>query len=106
MGPGVLTRGLLCDRHAFLLVLQNTSWKRGVQTHGQALVVSLKHPLISEAGLQVTVELKNDLAIQGTLHSVDQYLNIKLHNTRVVNEQKYPHMVRHEQQHCATLSAC
>lgn len=43
--------------------------------------------------LQVTVELKNDLAIQGTLHSVDQYLNIKLHNTRVVNEQKYPHMV-------------
>ena len=40
------------------------------------------------------VELKNNLAIQGTLHSVDQYLNIKLHNTRVVNEQKYPHMVR------------
>ena len=46
-----------------------------------------------QTGAQVTVELKNDLAIQGTLHSVDQYLNIKLHNTRVVNEQKYPHMV-------------
>ncbi len=43
--------------------------------------------------MQVTVELKNDLAIKGTLHSVDQYLNIKLHNTQVVNEQKYPHMV-------------
>ena len=43
--------------------------------------------------LQVTVELKNDLAITGTMHSVDQYLNIKLNNTRVVNEQKYPHMV-------------
>ena len=43
---------------------------------------------------QVTVELKNDLAISGTLHSVDQYLNIKLNNTRVVNEQKYPYMVR------------
>lgn len=42
----------------------------------------------------MTVELKNDLAIKGTLHSVDQYLNIKLNNTRVVNEQKYPHMVR------------
>jgi small nuclear ribonucleoprotein (snRNP)-like protein len=42
----------------------------------------------------VTVELKNDLAITGTLHSVDQYLNIKLTNTRVENEQKYPHMVR------------
>ena len=43
--------------------------------------------------MQVTVELKNDLAITGIMHSVDQYLNIKLNNTRVVNEQKYPHMV-------------
>jgi small nuclear ribonucleoprotein (snRNP)-like protein len=43
--------------------------------------------------LQVTVELKNDLAITGTLHSVDQYLNIKLTNTHVQNEGKYPHMV-------------
>jgi U6 snRNA-associated Sm-like protein LSm2 len=42
----------------------------------------------------VTVELKNDLAITGILHSVDQYLNIKLENTRVVDEAKYPHMVR------------
>lgn len=41
----------------------------------------------------MTVELKNDLAIAGTLHSVDQYLNIKLTNTRVANEAKYPHMV-------------
>lgn len=44
--------------------------------------------------VQVTVELKNDLAITGILHSVDQYLNIKLTNTHVQNEQKYPHMVR------------
>lgn len=44
-------------------------------------------------GREVTVELKNDLAIRGTLHSVDQYLNIKLENTRVVDEDKYPHMV-------------
>ncbi|KAK9840438.1 hypothetical protein WJX74_009947 [Apatococcus lobatus] len=44
-------------------------------------------------GKEVTVELKNDLAITGTMHSVDQYLNIKLNNTRVVNEQKYPHMM-------------
>ncbi|KAG6482905.1 hypothetical protein ZIOFF_059544 [Zingiber officinale] len=29
-------------------------------------------------GKEVTVELKNDLTIRGTLHSVDQYLNIKL----------------------------
>jgi U6 snRNA-associated Sm-like protein LSm2 len=44
-------------------------------------------------GKEVTVELKNDLAIRGTLHSVDQYLNIKLENTRVVDQEKYPHMV-------------
>ncbi|PSC68346.1 U6 snRNA-associated Sm LSm2 [Micractinium conductrix] len=44
-------------------------------------------------GKEITVELKNDLAITGTLHSVDQYLNIKLNNIRVVNEQKYPHML-------------
>lgn len=44
-------------------------------------------------GREVTVELKNDLAIRGTLHSVDQYLNIKLENTRVVDQDKYPHMV-------------
>lgn len=80
------------------------------------------------------MELKNDLAITGMLHSVDQvrwglhpslgkpastvaqrscvariavvltpgggggawpqYLNIKLENTRVVDEARYPHMVR------------
>jgi len=45
-------------------------------------------------GQEVTVELKNDLAIRGTLHSVDQYLNIKLENTRVVDQDKYPHMVK------------
>ncbi len=44
-------------------------------------------------GKEVTVELKNDLAIAGTLHSVDQYLNIKLNNIHVINEQRYPHMV-------------
>ena len=44
-------------------------------------------------GKDVTVELKNDLAITGTLHSVDQYLNVKLTNIRVVNATKYPHMV-------------
>jgi len=38
------------------------------------------------------VELKNDLAITGTLMSVDQYLNIKLENTKVVDEERYPHM--------------
>lgn len=56
--------------------------------------------------LQVTVELKNDLAITGTLHSVDQYLNIKLTNTHVQNETKYPHMVRAAVQELGAGGGC
>ncbi|CAO3668839.1 unnamed protein product [Umbelopsis ramanniana] len=41
----------------------------------------------------VTIELKNDLAITGTLVSVDQFLNIKLDNIKVVDEARYPHMI-------------
>jgi small nuclear ribonucleoprotein (snRNP)-like protein len=41
----------------------------------------------------VTVELKNDIQIRGTLKSVDQYLNIKLDDIQVVEEIKYPHLV-------------
>ncbi|KAI9259995.1 small nuclear ribonucleoprotein LSM2, partial [Helicostylum pulchrum] len=41
---------------------------------------------------QVTVELKNDLAITGVLKSVDQFLNIKLDDIQVVDEERYPHM--------------
>ena len=44
-------------------------------------------------GKEVTVELKNDLALRGELHSVDQFLNIKLHNIHVVDEGKFPHLV-------------
>lgn len=43
---------------------------------------------------EVTVELKNDIQIRGTLKSVDQYLNIKLDEISVVDEIKYPHLVR------------
>lgn len=42
----------------------------------------------------MTVELKNDISIRGTLKSVDQYLNIKLDDIQVVEELKYPHLVR------------
>ncbi len=42
---------------------------------------------------EVTVELKNDIQIRGTLKSVDQYLNIKLDNISVMEEMKYPHLV-------------
>jgi small nuclear ribonucleoprotein (snRNP)-like protein len=48
---------------------------------------------------EVTVELKNDIQIRGTLKSVDQYLNIKLDDITVVEEIKYPHLV------CLTSSA-
>jgi len=44
-------------------------------------------------GKEVVVELKNDLAICGTLHSVDQYLNIKLTDISVTDPDKYPHML-------------
>ena len=43
---------------------------------------------------EVTVELKNDISIRGTLKSVDQFLNIKLDDIQVVEEIKYPHLVR------------
>ncbi|EGG22226.1 LSM domain-containing protein [Cavenderia fasciculata] len=44
-------------------------------------------------GKEITVELKNDLAITGYLQSVDQFLNIKLRDIRVEEEQKYPYML-------------
>ncbi|KVH94418.1 BTB/POZ-like protein [Cynara cardunculus var. scolymus] len=61
-----------------------------LDVHGRRLFFSYFKDLV---GREVTVELKNDLAIRGTLHSVDQYLNIKLENTRVVDQEKYPHML-------------
>jgi len=44
-------------------------------------------------GKDVVIELKNDLSICGTLHSVDQYLNIKLTDINVTDAEKYPHML-------------
>lgn len=46
------------------------------------------------AEIMSKVELKNDLCLIGTLKSVDQFLNIKLDNVKVLDEQRYPHMVR------------
>lgn len=39
------------------------------------------------------MELKNDVVLTGTLHSVDQYLNIKLTEVQVVDNQKYPQLL-------------
>jgi len=41
---------------------------------------------------EITVELKNDISIKGTLRSVDQFLNIKLENIQVLDELSYPHL--------------
>ena len=42
---------------------------------------------------EVTVELKNDMSLRGTLKSVDQYLNIKLDDVTVLEEFRWPHLV-------------
>uniref|UniRef100_A0A915J8Z4 U6 snRNA-associated Sm-like protein LSm2 n=1 Tax=Romanomermis culicivorax TaxID=13658 RepID=A0A915J8Z4_ROMCU len=47
----------------------------------------------SLVGKEVVVELKNDLCIAGTLHSVDQYLNVKMNDISVIEPEKYPHML-------------
>lgn len=44
-------------------------------------------------GKEVVVELKNDLEIKGILHSVDQYLNVKLEGVEAMNPDKYPQLV-------------
>lgn len=44
-------------------------------------------------GKEITVELKNDMSIKGRLDSVDQFLNIKLADITVQDEERYPHMV-------------
>ncbi|RWS22480.1 U6 snRNA-associated Sm-like protein LSm2 [Leptotrombidium deliense] len=47
----------------------------------------------SLVGKDVVVELKNDLSICGTLHSVDQYLNFKLIDITVMDGHKFPYML-------------
>ena len=44
-------------------------------------------------GKEVTVELKNDLCMRGTLDSVDQYLNLKLSAVSVVEKERFPQLV-------------
>ncbi|KAF8819612.1 putative U6 snRna-associated sm family protein Lsm2 [Cardiosporidium cionae] len=46
-----------------------------------------------EKNVPVMIELKNDLQISGTLHSVDQHLNFKVNNVSVNDPEKYPHLL-------------
>merc|ERR1711879_997547 len=42
---------------------------------------------------QITVELKNDICITGTLQSADQFLNFQLANISVTDPDRYPHLL-------------
>lgn len=44
-------------------------------------------------GKQVTVELKNDVSISGSLASVDPFLNLKLTGVSVAEAEKYPYLL-------------
>ncbi|KAF2278231.1 U6 snRNA-associated Sm-like protein LSm2 [Westerdykella ornata] len=41
---------------------------------------------------EITVELKNEICIRGTLKSVDQFLNIKLDNAETTDGARWPHL--------------
>lgn len=44
-------------------------------------------------GKDVIVELKNDLKIKGKLHSVDQFLNIRLTNVSTSDLEQFPYIL-------------
>lgn len=44
-------------------------------------------------GKSVTVELKNDVAINGVLLSVDPFLNVKLANVQVAEAERFPYLL-------------
>merc|ERR1712227_807535 len=58
-----------------------------------AIMIFYSFLLKSMMGKVVTVELKNDLQVRGTLISVDQYLNVKLDNVSVNDEDEFPHLM-------------
>lgn len=41
-------------------------------------------------GKEIAVEMKNEVVLTGTLVSVDQYLNVKLSNVKVIDKERYP----------------
>uniref|UniRef100_A0A8C6ID75 U6 snRNA-associated Sm-like protein LSm2 n=1 Tax=Mus spicilegus TaxID=10103 RepID=A0A8C6ID75_MUSSI len=85
-------------RRAWVRALMSVAWG-GSQAPGFSVQPYCPHPSLfysffkSLVGKDVVVELKNDLSICGTLHSVDQYLNIKLTDISVTDPEKYPHML-------------
>mmetsp|Transcript_31984 Transcript_31984/g.101822 ORF Transcript_31984/g.101822 Transcript_31984/m.101822 type:complete len:95 (+) Transcript_31984:100-384(+) len=43
-------------------------------------------------GKEIAVELKNEVTLRGTLHSVDQYLNVKLTDISVEDAERFPQL--------------
>lgn len=73
---------------------------------GKEIVVELKNGAAASASQLASQQHRSiaparppisraaDLAIRGTLHSVDQFLNIKLLTVSVEDSENFPHMVR------------
>ena len=57
------------------------------------LAASLAAAQFSIAPVRSPISRAADLAIRGTLHSVDQFLNIKLLTVSVEDSENFPHMV-------------
>jgi len=57
------------------------------------LFYSFFKTLAVEGNTEVSVELKNDLILIGTLHSVDQFLNIRLTNVRAADVKQHPYIM-------------
>lgn len=68
---------------------------RPLPTHDRHYTPQLFYSFFKKlVGKEVAVELKNDVELTGKLHSVDQYLNIKLEDVQVVKKERYPQLVR------------
>ena len=65
-----------------------------VELKNGAAAASLAAAHHSVAPARPPISRAADLAIRGTLHSVDQFLNIKLLTVSVEDSENFPHMVR------------
>ena len=82
---------------ALLLLLQNPRGQGDcgrVEERCGCLAASLTAAQFSIAPARPPISRAADLAIRGTLHSVDQFLNIKLLTVSVEDSENFPHMVR------------
>ncbi|OLQ09104.1 putative U6 snRNA-associated Sm-like protein LSm2 [Symbiodinium microadriaticum] len=90
------------EQRAGVLVLGAYRFHSAPATGLNMLFFSFFRTLV-DRNVQVTVELKNDLCITGTLQSADQFLNLKLANARTYRLQiergsvvRYVHLPGHE----------